>query len=65
MDEHLTKQQAREVASNRAAGLQYLMIVLVFAAALIVLAVWRPWTEKNIHGLPTEVAPTPTVAAHR
>ena len=34
------------------------MIVGLFIAAFAVILVWHPWQQKNVRGLPTEVAPT-------
>ncbi|HZV79301.1 MAG TPA: hypothetical protein VFF60_06740 [Candidatus Binatus sp.] len=42
----------------RGPALQYLMIVALFVIACAVIVVWHPWQQKNVRGLPTEVAPT-------
>ncbi|MBV8170863.1 MAG: hypothetical protein JO219_02920 [Candidatus Eremiobacteraeota bacterium] len=52
---HQVKRSSPEL---RGPALQYLMIVGLFIAAFAVILVWHPWQQKNVRGLPTEVAPT-------
>jgi hypothetical protein len=43
---------------------QVVAIAAIFLICVLVLAFWHPWRAKNIHGVPTEVAPT-TAATQR
>lgn len=52
------QQLKRDSSEMRGPALQYLMIVALFVIACAVIVVWHPWQQKNVRGLPTEVAPT-------
>lgn len=48
MDSREFKDRAK---SDRVASSQFLMIVVVFALALVVLVVWHPWVARQVNGV--------------
>jgi hypothetical protein len=51
-----TREARQRKKSDLAASSQFLMIAVVAAIALIVLAVWHPWSTRPVNGVPSVVS---------
>lgn len=48
MDSRESEERAK---SDRVASSQFLMIVVVFALALVMLVAWHPWVARQVNGV--------------
>lgn len=46
------REERQREKSDLAASSQFLMIVIAFVVALVVLLVWHPWVTKPVNGVP-------------
>jgi predicted negative regulator of RcsB-dependent stress response len=46
-----SRESEERVKSDRVASSQFLMIVIVFAIAIIVLVAWHPWVARQVNGV--------------
>ncbi|HYK52438.1 MAG TPA: hypothetical protein VEV38_02805 [Candidatus Eremiobacteraceae bacterium] len=54
MESRESKERAK---SDRVASSQFLMIIIVFAIAMVVLIAWHPWAVRQVNGVQqTDVA---------